>query len=282
MLAMKHQFVSSLLLFAAKGILFLALFFVLVSGLGAMVEFDEGISDGQCNIAVLPLEGMVLPYHGLVDVPLVVTPELVEDFVRVAEQDDQIDALLLEINSPGGTPVASERIAERLRSSTLPTVGLIGDQGASGGYLIAASTDYLLASAMSDVGSIGVDMSFVEESSRNEQEGLTYVQLTTGQFKDIGNPNRPVTEEERALLQADLELVHQHFIDLVSEYRRIDRDEVEALADGATMPGVRAVSAGLIDAIGGRQEARSALATLLNIDLGAVRFCEYEAPLLPF
>ena len=188
----------------------------------------------------------------------------------------------MEINSPGGTPVASERIAERFQSSDLPVVGLIGDVGASGGYMIAAATDYLIASPMSDVGSIGVNMSYVEESKKNEEEGLTYVQLTTGKFKDIGNPNRPITEEEKSLLQSDLEVVHNHFVSLVAEYRDLKLEKVAELANGASMPGSRALKENLIDKLGGRQEAREALATILEKDLSEIIFCEYDSGFLPF
>lgn len=279
---MQRSFWQEAGLIIFKAIIIILSIVLLVTSLGFMYGLDEYISDGFCNVAVLPVEGVILPYQGLLDVPLVTTPALIEDFLATAEEDSGIQAVLLEINSPGGTPVAAERIAERLRSSNLPVVGLIGDQGASGGYLIAAATDYLLASAMSDVGSIGVDMSYVEESIRNEDEGLTYVQLTAGKFKDIGSPNRPITDEERALLQADLDIVHQHFIDLVAKYRSLDREAVVRLADGSTMPGQRALERGLIDQVGGREEARAALATLLAVEPSEIEFCEYQPPLLPF
>ena len=279
---MQRSFWQEAGLIIFKAIIIILTVVLLATSLGFMYGLDEYISDGFCNVAVLPVEGVILPYQGLLDVPLVTTPALIEDFLATAEEDSGIQAVLLEINSPGRTPVAAERIAERLRSSNLPVVGLIGDQGASGGYLIAAATDYLLASAMSDVGSIGVDMSYVEESIRNEDEGLTYVQLTAGKFKDIGSPNRPITDEERALLQADLDIVHQHFIDLVAKYRSLDREAVVRLADGSTMPGQRALERGLIDQVGGREEARAALATLLAVEPAEIEFCEYQPPLLPF
>lgn len=238
------------------------------------------ISDGECNIAVFPIDGTILPFTGIGDFDLIVTPDSVNEFIDLAEQDPDIKGILLEINSPGGTPVASERIAERVHDSTLPVVGLIGDVGASGGYMIAAATDFLIASAMSDVGSIGVNMSYVEESQKNEEEGLTYVQLVTGKFKDIGSPNRPITEEERELLQADLDIIHNEFIDLVSEYRELPRADVVALADGASMPGRRALEADLIDAIGGRNQAKAALAGFTDTDLASIKLCEYEPPFL--
>jgi len=254
----------------------------IIGSISALYEVETGVSDGTCNIAVLPVEGVILPYHGLADYEMVVTPETIESFMAAVEEEEGIEAVLIEVNSPGGTPVASARIAERFRNSPLPVVGLIGDQGASGGYMIAAASDYLIASPMSDVGSIGVNMSYVEESGKNEEEGLTYVQLTSGKFKDIGSPNRPITEEERTLLEADLKLVHDEFVGMVAKYREMDKAAVEALADGSSMPGARALEVGLIDALGGREEARGILATILETDIQNISFCEYNRSFLPF
>lgn len=245
---------------------------------GAMYEVENKISNGTCNIAVVPVEGVIVPFHGIGDFELITTPESIESYMDDIEKELEIKAVLVEINSPGGTPVASERIAERFRNSDLPVVGLISDVGASGGYMVAAATDYLIASPMSDVGSIGVTMSYIEESKKNEEEGLTYVQLTTGKFKDIGSPNRPITEEERALLQADLDIMHNHFVDMISNYRGLERSVVETLADGSSMPGSRALEVGLVDELGGREKARESLATILEISPDEVEFCEYKSP----
>lgn len=253
--------------------------FVLLIG---VADTPTAISDGSCNIAVLPIEGTILPFLGIGGFDLITTPDFVSQFMDTAEADTRIKGVVLEINSPGGTPVASERIAQRIADSTLPVVGLIGDVGASGGYMVAAASDFLIASAMSDVGSIGVNMSYVEESKKNEEEGLTYVQLMTGKYKDIGSPNRPITDEERELLQADLDVIHNEFIDIVAEYRELPRGEVVALATGASMPGRRAIEVDLIDAIGGRKQVTAALAGFTDINLADIKFCEYEKNFLPF
>jgi len=255
------------------------LVFVVLSGVADSTAY---ISDGTCNIAVLPIDGTILPFNGIGGFDLITTPDLVSSFMETAEADKNIKGVLLEINSPGGTPVASERIAQRIADSDLPVVGLIGDIGASGGYMVAAASDFLIASAMSDVGSIGVNMSYIEESQKNEEEGLTYVQLMTGKYKDIGSPNRPITDEERELLQADLEIIHNEFIDIIAKYRELPRTEVELIANGASMPGRRALEADLIDAIGGRNQAQAAFAGFTEINLDEIEFCEYEAGFLLF
>jgi protease-4 len=255
---------------------------LVVVALGILYESEQTISDGTCNIAFMPIEGTILPFNGLVDVPLVVTPEAVEEFVRNAEAENRIDAILVEINSPGGTPVASERIAETLKTSSLPVVALVGDIAASGGYMVAAAADHIVASPMSDVGSIGVNMSYIEESKKNEEEGLTYVQLTTGEFKDSGSPNRAITERERDRFQEDLDLIHTEFVKLISEYRGIELERVEELADGSSMPGVRAIENNLVDSLGGLATAREVLASLIDKPVEETTICEYTPGLLAF
>jgi protease IV len=236
----------------------------------------ETVSDGSCNIAVLPIEGVIMPFYGFDDYPLVITPGLVRDFVSKSEDDVNIKGLLLEINSPGGTPVAAEQISNYINNSSLPTVGLIGDVGASGAYLVAASTDTVIASAMSDVGSIGVTMSYLENTAKNEEEGISFVELTSGKYKEAGNPNRELSEEERALFEADLKLVHDEFVRQIAVLRNKSVDEIQALADGSSMPGIKALEKGLIDQIGNRTTAKEAFSAKLGLEVDEIVFCEYS------
>jgi protease-4 len=257
-----------------KSLVILLTILLIFYSLSYIFDNQTRFSYGDCNIAVLPIDGVILPFQGFEDLGLGFTPEEVESFMDRAEKDDNIIGVMTEINSPGGAPVASERIAERFRSSGLPVIGVIEDVGVSGGYMIAASTDYLLASVMSDVGSIGVNMSYLDESLKNEEEGLTYVQLTAGQFKDIGSPNRPLTEEEKQLLQTDLDIVHEHFIGLVAQYRGLEPDFVRDLADGSSMTGIEALDNNLIDQIGNRSEAKVRFAEIADLNQEEIVFCD--------
>lgn len=279
---MQRSFGREVALIVFKAVVVVVTIMLIVFGIGALFEADMGISDGFCNVAVLPVEGEIWPYYGLTDAPLIVTPEAVETFLTTAESDTSIEAVLIEINSPGGTPVAAERISERLRSSTKPVVGMIGDIGASGGYMIAAATDYLVASPMSMVGGIGVTMSYLEYSQQNEDSGIEYVELNTGKFKNSGSPDKPLSDEERELFQRDLDEIHTEFVNMVALYRNLPVEKVEAIADGSTLNGIRARDAGLVDEVGGRAQVKQALATILQKDARDIIFCEYESPLLPF
>lgn len=258
-----------------KAGVFLAVAIILIVFIATADETGT-ISDGTCNVAVLPLEGVIVPFAGFDDYSLSITPAHVRDFINEAESDPAIAGILYEINSPGGTPVAAEQISEYIRSSALPSVSLIGDVGASGGYLVAASADTVLASAMSDVGSIGVTMSYVENSKQNEDDGLTFVELTSGKYKESGNPNKPLTEEERSLFESDLAIIHNEFVRQIAELRGTSSAAIQALADGSSMPGSRALASGLIDAIGGRYAAQQTFAAILGVGVEDIIFCEYD------
>jgi protease IV len=253
--------------------------------LGAVIVFFSfgytSVSDGSCNIAVMPIEGIIMPWGNGIEYPeFAVTPNDVRDFLSLVSDDELfIEGVLFEINSPGGTPVASEDIAKQIKALELPSAALIGDMGASGGYMVASAADRIFASGMSDIGSIGVTMSYVEESLKNKEEGLTYVPLTTGKFKDAGDPNKAISDEERAYFQGQLDTVNAEFINLVATNRGLGVDAVKALADGSTLIGQKAVDAKLIDQIGDRDAVRDYFADKLGKDPSDISFCEYTDPI---
>ncbi len=270
--------ILSLIFKIAAVILTIALTFTLTD-----YWYSESIvSDGSCNIAVFPVEGVILPYATYDEYSLITTPGMVRDFLSNAESDPFIEGVLFEINSPGGAPVASEQISDLISELTIPSLSLVGDMAASGAYLVAASADALIASPMSDVGSIGVTMSYVENSIQNEEDGLTFVELTSAKYKESGNPNKPLTDEERQKFQNDLDIVHDEFVKKIAEVRNKSTLEIANLADGSTMPGIKALEAGLIDGLGGRQVAKEIFAKKLGLATSDVSFCEYSASVLPF
>ncbi len=254
---------------------------IIIGMIGFFTFSLTSISDGECNIAVMPINGVIMPYgNGVMYDDFVTTPTDVRDFLSTLEYESMIEGVMFEINSPGGTPVASEDIATQIAALEMPNIALVGDIAASGGYMIASAADTIVASPMSDVGSIGVTMSYTEESEKNEEEGITYVPLNSGKFKDTGSPNKPLSEEERTLLEGQLEEIHNYFIDLVSKYRNINRDDVAVLADGSTLTGTKAQEKKLVDILGGREAVKEAFAVKLGKDKSEIKFCEYVAPLL--
>lgn len=243
-------------------------------------EDDLTVSDGACNIAVLSISGDIVPYEqSMTDewgdtVLLGTDPDSFSRFLRYAEDDWLIEGVLVRIDSGGGAPVASEIMMRALKRSTLPSVALIRESGASGAYLAATGADTIIASESSDVGSIGVTMSYLDTVRENDSLGLTFNELSSAPFKDYMNPNKELTDEERALLERDLAIWHEVFVRQVSENRNLPYERVVALADGSSVPGALAKEAGLVDAIGDQETARQWFAEQLGLDTSEVVFCE--------
>ncbi|MBU2566496.1 S49 family peptidase [Patescibacteria group bacterium] len=184
--------------------------------------------------------------------------------IKKAEQDDDVKAILLEVDSYGGYPVAGEEVARAVKESIKPIVGLIREGGASAAYLAVSGADRIIASKSSDVGSISVTMSYLDNVKQNQDQGLKYVSLTSGKFKDTGNPNKPLTDEDQELLMRDVKILHNNFVEMVAENRGMEIKDVEALADGSTMLGEMALENGLIDQIGGMQEVQDYLKDVIG------------------
>jgi len=239
------------------------------------------VSDGYCNIAVVPIVGDIttLPYpeEDPEDPANQYPTATVDDILyqlRLAESDPYIEGILVRIDSLGGTPVASEILADAFKSSPLPVAALIREYGVSGGYLAATGADTIFASPLSDVGSIGITMSYLENVGKNTKDGLRYVQLSSAPFKDYGDPNKPLTTAERALFDRDLKIYHEEFIKQVATNRNLPIEDVAKLADGSSMPGALALENGLIDALGNQAATRSWFAEQLDLTVPDIEFCE--------
>lgn len=175
--------------------------------------------------------------------------------IEKSEKDNTIKAIILEIDSPGGQPVAGEEVAIALRRFSKPTVAVIRTSGTSAAYWAATGADTIFASKNSDVGGIGISYSLVNNLEKNHKEGVEYVNITSAPFKSLGDPNRPLTLEEKSILQQTVDEVHKNFLDAVSENRTLDRAAVETLANGYPVLGTHALEQGLIDRIGNLHDA---------------------------
>jgi len=216
----------------------------------------------DCNVWGINLHGELLTYTPptneadfLSDSDVVASEDIL-NLIEQAEADKNTKAIIIEVDSTGGYPVAGEEIANAIKLATKPVVGFIRQSGTSGAYWAVSSADQIFASKNSDVGGIGVTMSYLDNVAQNKKEGLTYVELTTGKYKDSGSPNRPLTQEEKTLFMRDLKIVHENFIQAISLNRNIPIEKVRAMADGSSVLGEQAKELGLIDAIGGYAEAK--------------------------
>ena len=179
------------------------------------------------------------------------------DYVQLLQQaydDDGIDAILLRINSPGGSAVASDEVAVMVAQSEKPVVAQIREVGASGAYWIATSADHIIANRMSITGSIGVIGSFFDFSGIMEDYNVSYQRFVSGDRKDLGSPFRDMSEDERALLQSKLDGIHEFFILAVAENRGMPIETLRPLANGEFYLGIEAYQNGLVDELGGDRE----------------------------
>ena len=219
----------------------------------------------NCNVLGINLHGQLLTYipidtgDSLIKDTDLVSSDTVLYYINQAEKDDEIKAILVEVDSYGGSPVAGEEVSIAIKTSTKPTVGLIRQAGISAAYLAISSAGRIFASKNSDVGGIGVTQSYLDNVSKNQKEGYNFVQLNAGKYKDIGNPDKPLTEEERVLLIRDLNIVYQNFIKDVSVNRGIPLEDVKKIADGSSVMGETAKALHLIDEIGSITEVEKYL-----------------------
>jgi protease-4 len=179
----------------------------------------------------------------------------IKEELTKAAKDDRVKALVVRINSPGGTVTASDIIYHELKTfkntRNIPIVASIMDVGASGGYYIASAADTVMAHPSSVTGSIGVIMLTMNARGLLEKVGVETNAVTSGPRKDMGSPFRQMLPEERAIFQSVIDSFHQRFLHVVQEGRpNLSAEQIKKLADGRIYSGEQAKESGLVDAIG--------------------------------
>lgn len=243
------------------------------SGYNASVS----VGDGICNIAVIPVYGEMVTYPYTDESGVTYGDAVLGDieyWLKGAEHDPTIDGVLLVVDSPGGSPYAGEALANALQRSALPSAVVVQDVAASAAYWMATGADTIIASPLSTVGSIGVTMSYLERTVQNSDNGLSYIEIASGPYKDSGNPDKYLTETEREIFQKDVDTMHQEFVKQVAENRDLTVEHVSTFSDGSTLLGEAALSAGFIDAVGDKETARAWFAEKLEMSLDDVILCE--------
>ena len=206
------------------------------------------------KIAVVYAEGAIVGGRGSIET--VGSERFAEDF-RLLRDDDSVKAIVLRVNSPGGSATASEVILREilLTKKKKPVIVSMGNVAASGGYWIAAGGDRIFAEESTITGSIGVFglLSNIEEIAN--ENGVTWDVVKTGEFADIGSNVRPKTEAELAIYQKSVNKTYQLFLNKVARYRDLPIEQVKDIAKGRIWSGKEAAKIGLIDGIGGLESA---------------------------
>ena len=189
------------------------------------------------------------------------------DQIRQAGKDP-IKALVVRINSPGGSAATSWEIYEelkRVRESGKVVVVSMADVAASGGYAVACAADFIVANPATVTGSIGVIIDATNMEDLYQLLGINYEAIKSGDFKDTPNPARSLDEQEKALLQTMVDDIYEQFLDIVTEGRGLSREEVLPYADGRVLTGRQAQAAGLVDELGTFQDAVNIAARMSGI-----------------
>ncbi len=233
---------------------------ILMAMFGAMsAEWTGGVPESGEGVAVIRVEGVITAGRGGAGFMDSGTAgaETISRQIRKALEDDDAKALLVRINSPGGSAAGSQEVYHQLIDArkSKPVVISMGDVAASGGYYIAAAGDEIFSNAGTITGSIGVITSHLDLSGLMKKVGADYEAVTSGEFKDMGTFSRPMTAREKKLLEGLIDDIYRQFVDAVVEGRKMPEEKVLELADGRIFTGRQALEEGLVDQLGGFQKA---------------------------
>ena len=241
---------------------FLLIAFWLISLFFPSVEIISG------NVAVVPIKGMITTEADGVSFigGQYASSQKIVGWLEKAEESTGIKAILLEINSPGGSPVATDEVVQAVKKAKLakPVYAVIRETGASGAYWIASASDKIVAGRMSVTGSIGVLASYLEFSGLMDDYNVTYQRIVAGKYKDAGSKYKELTPDERALIQKKVDLIYEIFVADVAANRNIPIERMRLLADGSIYLGAEAQNLGLVDVLGTKEDAIK----LIEQDLG--------------
>jgi len=243
---------------AAAVLVYLGVAGLFVIAVGGLSRGEGGSSLFGPKVAIVELEGVIID---------------VDDLVRELKahrENPSVRAVVLRINSPGGVVGPTQELYDavrRLRDAGKPVVASLGAVAASGGYYVAVGCDEIYANRGTLTGSIGVIMQLANFEQLMKKVGVDYVVVKAGQFKDIGSPSRPMTPDERRVMQGLLDDVHGQFIDAVAAGRKLPREDVVRFADGRVFSGTQAKELHMIDVLGDLEDAVNAAAKRVNIPL---------------
>ncbi len=219
------------------------------------------------NVAVIKIDGVITTSDSGFFAS--VESQDIVSLIKKAADDNHFKAIVLEINSPGGSAVASEEIVNAVLEAKQkkPVVAWIRDIGASGAYWVASAADYIIASKASIVGSIGVKASYLELAGFIERYNATYQELTSGEFKEMASPYKHLTLVEKQKILEKLKKIHEYFKTSVKINRNLTTQELERVANGEFFIGIEGKELKLIDAFGSKQEVKTFLEEKLNTSI---------------
>ena len=246
----------------------LMLFLLLVSGCIHVDLFPGGgklqeaiiSGEGKDKVLLIDISGMLTTgkASGILEEPSL--PARIKEELTKAEEDKDVKAIILRINTPGGSVTASDLVYHELKvfkkKRAVPVIAAIMDLGTSGGYYIAMAADHILAHPSTITGSIGVIMVTMNAEGLLEKVGVQPAAIVSGPKKAMGSPFRPMNDEERAIFQGTIDHLFEQFLSVVKEGRPgLSMEQIRTVADGRIFTADIAKSKGLVDSIGYLDEA---------------------------
>ena len=218
------------------------------------------------KIAVIYAEGTINYFEDSKKINEIITPEKIQKELAIAEKSDDIKGVVIRVNSPGGSALASDIIYNSIKNLTKPVYISMGGVAASGGYYISAAGDKIYADKETLTGSIGVITMIPNISELLKKAEINYSVISKGKYSDMGSLVRDLTEDEKDKIRASSLKVYEEFVDRVAEGRNMIREEVLKSAEGRVWLGEEAKKIGLVDEIGGIEKAVGDLALSLGLE----------------
>jgi len=209
-----------------------------------------------------------------------ITPESVRTQLERAKDDDAVKAVVIQLNTPGGSVAASQEIVNMLEQVEKPIVVSMSDLVASGGYYISAGTDKIVALPGTLTGSIGVISEMPNLKGLFDKLGIGMQVFIAGKHKDMYAGYRELTPDERAIMQDMTDQLYSQFVQVVANGRNLSEDRVRELATGQLYTGIQAKELGLVDELGGLQTAIDGAANLAGISKPEVEYYKPRTPSL--
>ncbi|WP_292372096.1 signal peptide peptidase SppA [Methanosarcina sp. UBA411] len=236
----------------------------------AVISSNLGIGESLGSpekVAVIYVQGTIFSGNVAEGLGYATSEEITGNIHRAAA-DDGVKAIVLRIDSPGGSPAAAQEVVEEIKkvqAKGIPVVVSMGDLAASAAYYISAPTDYIIANPSTNTGSIGVIWIFQNMSASYNETGVDYYVAKSGEMKDMGSTWRGLTDEEKEYADSVVMECYENFVTEVSEGRNMSRSEVKTLADGRIYTGTKAKELGLVDDFGNLYDAIDKAAKLGGI-----------------
>jgi protease-4 len=255
---------------------------VCLTALLVFVAVSVSCTIAQNKVAVISLNGPIQSESssGLFFGGNVITPESVRTELERARNDVSVKAIVIQINSPGGSVAASQEIVNQLELVKKPIVVSMSDLAASGGYYISVGADKIVALPGTLTGSIGVISEMPNLKGLFDKLGIDMQVFIAGKHKDMYAGFRELTPEEKVIMQNMTDQLYNQFVQVVAKGRGLSEDKVRQLATGQLYTGIQAKELGLVDELGGLQTAIDLAASLAGISKPEVEYYKPQAPSL--